>query len=67
MALVATIGVTIVAWRAWRATGAEYHTAEGTVLGRSRFMALSGLGISALIILLLIASFIPIAVYGACD
>ena len=67
VALVATIAVTIVAWRAWRATEADYSAGEGTVLGRSRFMALSGLGISALIILLVIASFIPIVVYGACD
>ena len=67
VALATTIAITIVSWRAWHASGADYDTGEGTVLGRSRFMALSGLGISALIILLVIASFIPIFVLGACD
>jgi hypothetical protein len=67
IALIATLAITFVSWRAWHASGANSVTDEGGVLGRSRFMALSGLGISVLSVLLVVASAIPIIVLGACD
>lgn len=67
VAFIAAAVVTSIAWRSWRASGADNDTEEGSALARNRFMALSGLGISALIFLLVIASAIPIFVLGACD
>jgi len=66
-AFVATAAIVFLSWRAWRASGAETATEHGDIIGRSRFMALSGLGLSTLSALLVIASAIPIAVLGACD
>jgi hypothetical protein len=67
VALIATLAITFVSWRAWHASGATSVTDEGGVLGRSRFMALSGLGISGLSVLLVVASAIPIFILEACD
>jgi len=36
-------------------------------MGRSRFMALSGIGLSALFALVVLASAMPILFLGACD
>jgi hypothetical protein len=67
VALIATLAITFVSWRAWQASGATSVTDEVDVIGRSRFMALSGLGISGLSVLLVVASAIPIIILGACD
>jgi hypothetical protein len=65
--LVATAATGFIAWRAWHLTGANEQTEEGGPIGRSRFMALTGIGIAALTTLLVAATFIPIVVYQACD
>ena len=65
--LVLTLGTAFVGWREWHKSGATSGTEEGNAIGRSRFMALAGLGIAALFTLLVTASFIPILVLGACD
>lgn len=67
IALIATLLITFMSWREWHATGANAVTDEGNAISRGRFMALSGLGISALSALLVLASGIPIFVLGACD
>ena len=65
--LIGTAATGVVAWRAWHLAGANDQTEEGGPIGRSRFMALTGLGLAALTTLLVAASFIPIIVYQACD
>jgi hypothetical protein len=67
VALFGTIGSAFAAWRAWHQAGATSHTEEGGSIGRSRFMALSGIGLSALFALVVLASAIPIIFLGACD
>jgi hypothetical protein len=67
IALFGTIGSAFAAWRAWHQAGATSHTEEGGSIGRSRFMALSGIGLSALFALVVLASAIPIIFLGACD
>jgi hypothetical protein len=67
VALIATLLITFLSWRAWHISGANAVTDEGDAISRSRFMALSGLGISALSALLVLASAIAIFVLGACD
>jgi hypothetical protein len=67
IALFGTIGSAFAACRAWHQAGATSHTEEGGSIGRSRFMALSGIGLSALFALVVLASAIPIIFLGACD
>jgi hypothetical protein len=67
IALVLTIVITLIAWRSWRVTGATFATEAGDVIGRCRFMALAGLGVSAIVVLLVLANFFPIVVLGVCD
>ncbi len=65
--LAASIVVMLLSWQSWRRAGPNSATEEGSATGRSRFMALSGLGISALSVLLVLSSAIPIFFLGACD
>jgi hypothetical protein len=67
VALFGTVAPAFAAWRAWHHTGATGQTEEGGAIGRSRFMALSGIGLSALFALVVLASAIPIIFLGACD
>ena len=67
IALFGTLGSAFAAWRGWQQTGATGHTEEGGAIGRSRFMALSGIGLSALFAFVVLASAIPIMFLGACD
>jgi hypothetical protein len=66
-ALIITLAVTFIAWRAWHSAGATAATEDDNRFGRGRFMALTGIGLAALSTLLVIVSFIPIFVLGACD
>lgn len=66
-ALIVTVAIALVAWRSWREVGADAIAEDTRVIDRSRFMALSGLGIAALSVLLVLASAIPIIILGACD
>jgi hypothetical protein len=67
IALFGTVASAFAAWRAWHQAGATAHTEEAGAIGRSRFMALSGIGLSALFALVVLASAIPIVFLGACD
>jgi hypothetical protein len=67
IALFGTMASAFAAWRAWQRSGATSLTEEGDAIGRSRFMALSGIGLSALFALVVLASAIPIIFLGACD
>ncbi len=66
-ALVMTLALTVIAWRSWHAAGANSITEDENIFSRSRFMALSGLGISALSVLLVLGSAVGIFGLGACD
>lgn len=65
--LVMTAGTGVIAWRAWILTGATNETEEGGPIGWSRFMTLAGIGMAALITLLVAAGLIPILIYQPCD
>jgi hypothetical protein len=67
VALVLSLIAAFVAWRSWHAAGPVVTTAGGDPLTRGRFMALAGLGLSALMTLLIIASFVPIGILEVCD
>lgn len=67
LALVLSLIAALIAWRSWHAAGPVVTTAAGDPLTRGRFMALAGLGLSALMTLLILASFLPIAFLGVCD
>lgn len=49
---------TFIAWRVWSDTGRDRTTETGGPLPRARFLGVSGLGVSALITLILLAQWI---------
>jgi hypothetical protein len=67
VALGATAVAAFACWRSWCASGAGHNTHNSDPLGLGRFLALSGLGVSGLILLLVIASAIPIIVVKGCE
>jgi hypothetical protein len=66
-AIVLTIAVAATAWRSWRMFGSSAVTDGPGIIGRSRFLALTGLGMSAFFILVLIANTIPIFILQPCE
>lgn len=54
------------AWRTWNRLGRGWPRAAGGVIGRSRFLALSGLVLSAYFLLLVIAQAIPMLLISPC-
>jgi TRAP-type C4-dicarboxylate transport system permease small subunit len=64
--LLIAAGGGFVAWRNWEAAGRKWPGETGSVLERSRFMAVVGLLISALIILAFIAQLIPQFIFDPC-
>jgi hypothetical protein len=67
IALLISIAGGLLSWRNWRRAGAVWETEGAGVLPRSRFMALVGVLISALITLVVIAQWIPIFIYEPCQ
>jgi hypothetical protein len=67
LTLALTVACGLLALRNWRLAGGETDDEGAGVIPRSRFMALVGIMESALITLVLIAQWIPIFVYGACQ
>jgi hypothetical protein len=67
IALFGTVAAAYVAWRTWEHAGGGAATDAGNAAGRSRFMGLTGMGVSALSILLVLASAIPIIFLAPCD
>lgn len=55
-----------VAWRCWRRLGEPGVAAGAGTLGRSRFMALGGLGLSGFFTLVLLVAWIPDFLIEAC-
>jgi hypothetical protein len=57
----------VIAWRAWRQAGREWHNEAGGVLPRSRFMAALGILLSSLFFLVILAQGIPSFILHACE
>ena len=66
MLLLAAVGG-VIAWRAWRQAGREWHNEAGGVLPRSRFMAALGVLLSSLFSLVILAQGIPSFILPACE
>jgi formate hydrogenlyase subunit 3/multisubunit Na+/H+ antiporter MnhD subunit len=64
--LLIAAGGGFVAWRNWESAGRQWPKDIGSVIERSRFMAIIGLLISALVVLALIAQLIPQFIYDPC-
>jgi hypothetical protein len=64
--LLVAAGGGFVAWRNWEASGRKWPGEAGSVAERSRFMSVVGLLLSALIVLALIAQWIPQFIYDPC-
>jgi hypothetical protein len=55
------------AWRSWNTLGATWPSEEGDPLARSRFLAGTGLLVSALFVLVIVAQWIPSFVLDPCQ
>jgi hypothetical protein len=64
--LVITIGAGLLAWRDWVRVGRGVEDEAATVDSRSRFLALTGMAVSALSALIILAQWLAIFVFGAC-
>jgi len=53
------------AWQAWRRVGDD--AAAGAVTERARFMALTGIGTSALFVLIVVAGMLPLLLLAPCN
>ncbi len=60
-----TLG-SLTAYRVWVKAGREHHAAGPGVVGRSRLMALAGLGSSAFFLLVILAQALPIVLIDPC-
>jgi len=67
LALLVTVAGGLLSWRNWRRAGAGWEDGGAGVVPRSRFMAAVGVLISAFIVLVVVAQWIPIFVYGRCE
>jgi hypothetical protein len=64
--LLVTVGAGFLSWADWVTLGRGLQEEEATVDARSRFLALTGMGISALSALIILAQWLAIFVFGAC-
>jgi TRAP-type C4-dicarboxylate transport system permease small subunit len=64
--LLIAAGGGFIAWRNWETAGRKWPEEGGSVTERSRFMAVVGFLISALVVLALIAQLIPQFIYDPC-
>jgi hypothetical protein len=64
LALALSTAGLVSAWQAWRRTN---DAAVGTVSGRARFMALTGIGTSALFVLIVVAGMLPLLLLSPCS
>lgn len=67
VALIISAGGGILAWREWKQLGSEWPGQGGGAIPRSRIMALSGMVLSAMFCLVIIAQAIPELILGACE
>ena len=67
LALLVTVAAGLLSWRNWRRAGGSWEDEGAGIVPRSRFMAAVGVLISAFIVLVVVAQWIPIFVYGPCE
>ena len=67
VAMLCTAASAWAAWRAWYRLGREMPGEGGGAIPRARIMAISGLLLSALSFLLILAQAMPEALLGACE
>ena len=66
-ALLVAAGSGLLAWRNWRRAGAVWEDEGAGVLPRSRFMSAVGMFVSAHSALVVIAQWVAVFVYSACQ
>jgi hypothetical protein len=66
-ALIISAASGLLAWRQWKDLGAEWPGEQGGVLARSRVMAISGVLLSTMFCLVIIAQAIPELILEACQ
>jgi hypothetical protein len=67
LALLVTAGAGVLSWRNWHRAGAAWEDEGAGVLPRSRFMAVVGMLVSAHSALVVVAQWIAVFVFGACQ
>src|SRR4051812_19682175 len=60
------LGAGALAWADWVRTGRGIEDEAATIDARSRFLALTGMAVSALSALLIVAQWLAVFVFGAC-
>jgi hypothetical protein len=65
--LLLTLYGLLTAWRSWQAVGGTWPGEEGDPVARSRFMAGSGLLVSGMFVLVIVAQWIPSLVLDPCQ
>jgi hypothetical protein len=65
--LLLTLYGLVTAWRCWKAAGAIWPGEAGDQLSRSRFMAGTGLLVSGMFVLVIVAQWIPSFVLDPCQ
>ena len=66
ISLVIALGAAYIAHRDWTDLGKGIHDKEATIAERSRFLALLGMGTSAISALLILAMWLTIFIFGPC-
>jgi hypothetical protein len=66
-ALAVAVGAGLLAWRNWRRAGADWDDEGAGVLPRSRFMSAVGMLVSAHSALVIVAQWLAVFFYGACQ
>ena len=64
--LAVALGAGVLAWRDWVRVGRGVEDEAATVDSRSRFLALTGMAVSALSALIILAQWLAIFVFAAC-
>lgn len=67
LALLVAAGAGLLAWRNWRRVGARWEDDGAGVLPRSRFMSAVGMLVSAHSALVVIAQWIAVFIFSACQ
>ena len=66
LCLIVSLGVAWTSYRDWRASGSGVEDEEGTVLTRSRFLSMLGIGISLFSSIIIVAQWAAIFVFDPC-
>ena len=66
-ALLGAVGAGLLSWRNWQRAGGDWDDGGAGVLPRSRFMAAVGMLVSAHSALVVVAQWIAVFVYSACQ